>query len=272
MTRYTTQPAVLPETLPAGTRFKYGSSTWEADEELRLDLRDPDNARYVGLLLHKQSDARDSFGMAARVDWSSVPAPPECVEAPKLHSKFHPYECPATCGPHSLSFRVGKPCRQCGASASQEMRGPFECKICDKVTPRHLEHQVAYPSMVEGGFCPDCYPIAARVAAKDSSGSAGSGAGNHPETAPSGSECWNPAQPDEATRCSECKAPAVRLGMCAYCCDRTQYPDEATRALSDARVTNVAARKRLAAIEQKRPRVTRDSVECAKPHPWECDE
>ncbi len=253
MTNFTHQPERLPATLPAGTRFKYGSSTWEADEELRLDLRDPSHPRYVGLLLHKQSDARDSFGMAARVDWSSVPAPPEYAEPP------HASECHPT-----IAW--------------------LECAGCHRLTP------------APGGVCNVCHSQLTPTPGSDWPPCRDCGGSVHPGASGPGGVCGSCAvNPSPSPTCSECKAPAVLTecygGMlCGYCADSLEdghgdreHIDMVTaRQMLKAEMSDgspipgeLAARKRLAAIEQKRPRVNaaeRRQMEAGHPIGWPSNE
>lgn len=77
-------------------------------------------------------------------------------------------------------------------------------------------------------------------------------------------------------KCRLCSADTPRSHR-IYCnyCDNRFSADVLTlgdRSFGRA-IRSLEARERMAAMDRAtRPRVTRDSVELAKPHPWECDE
>jgi hypothetical protein len=71
-----------------------------------------------------------------------------------------------------------------------------------------------------------------------------------------------------------CQTPRPHRVYCDYCSNRytaDRLMGEPVR--FELAIRMLAARERMAAMDRaERPRVTRDSRELAKPHPWECDE
>lgn len=75
-------------------------------------------------------------------------------------------------------------------------------------------------------------------------------------------------------KCVGCTARTAgpRRRFCDYC-DNRYSADDLTVEHCPRQGPNMAARARMAVMDRlTRPRVTRDSIELAKPHPWECDE
>jgi len=73
-------------------------------------------------------------------------------------------------------------------------------------------------------------------------------------------------------KCGGCSArvPSVYRAFCDYCSNR--YAADLMN-INDPSPCDAEARVRLDAMARAaRPRVTRDSIELSKPHPWECDE
>lgn len=71
-------------------------------------------------------------------------------------------------------------------------------------------------------------------------------------------------------KCEDCNGhtPNVYRRFCNYCATRVVLGDDFPASAGDYQ-----ARMRMAAMDRaERPRVTRDSIELAKPHPWQCDE
>ncbi len=238
------------------------------------------------------------------IDWSSY-TPPKPAEAPACAQRGHAFAtnqgecCIYCCRPRAECAEAPKLCECCGVrpslpsgvlagdtSTSEGLAGAryaHECMrefllqgICDRIRARR--QPTATPGSGE----------------QDSSGSAGSGAGNHPATAPcEGSGVFGPAQPDETIKptCSECGALAALVsGMCVYCAHshgisingnhwrEVAHPDRETAdsEILDDMATRMSERKPRARNEAallrevERPRGNRrDEREFAKPHPWE---
>jgi hypothetical protein len=110
---------------------------------------------------------------------------------------------------------------------------------------------------------------------KDSvTGSAGTAEGNQAAQASSGAGHDKPAQPVAEATCSDCRAPCTGT-LCVYCSLRSspKYVDSAVAERTAALPGQVAARERVAAFERRnRPRVTAESRELARSHPWDCDD
>lgn len=280
MTQYlTTQPAVLPATLPAGTMLQGCTAT--------LELRLVDGHYYVNGCTHYYAWA------PSQVIWSSVAAPPERAEAPKL--------CAACGGDESLrEVLPGSLFHEEGVKA-----GTLICKGCDNLTrdtPARIRARrsrlIATPvaaialdpadafdevcaSCIEGGcfgeqrcwqagngkwYCATCSEEAReRYGLPNSPVDVGTG---NAQSSGVGE-----------VHCFECKAPAALRGeLCAYCSAGTSNGYKSRQVLDAAFAegmatahANLEARKRLAAIEQReRPRLANptDRREFAKPHPW----
>lgn len=71
-----------------------------------------------------------------------------------------------------------------------------------------------------------------------------------------------------------CQTPRAHRRFCDYCSNRYSADLLMEGGQSfDLAIRMLEARERMAAMDRaERPRVTRDSRELAKPHPWECDE
>ncbi len=85
----------------------------------------------------------------------------------------------------------------------------------------------------------------------------------------------DPSRPTR-NKCAGCSSPVPRMHRkyCDYCSNRFAADEHTLCRLTayDAALAR-EARQRMAAMDRKeRPRVTRDTIELAKPHPWECDD